>query len=109
MSEKVVCEVLREDGWLGIGSVTEADPPASFSSESPSGDRQVYMFGWYHDERGVWRSRMGIDIATPRNRLVLATPGGLERLSNLADGPWEIDRWFANGTQGRVRVRSEWS
>jgi len=54
-------------GWKQIGSVSEVEPPASFSSDGPFG-RQVFMFGWLNEEVGVWEVEEGFEATNPLAR-----------------------------------------
>jgi hypothetical protein len=102
---KFILEVKYGDSWRLIGSQTETDPPGSISSTSPSGEREVYMFGWWDGAPGVWRSSGGADVETSEIRFLMVE-GELEQLSDLTE-PWERDRWFLDGSNHRVRVRRE--
>lgn len=71
--------------WVEIGSVAEADPPGSISSDDSI--RQVYMFGWFDGEVGVWQSRVGVDIENSVFRTIIAAQ--LDLLSDLSE-PFEL-------------------
>jgi hypothetical protein len=79
---EVVLEFDAPEGWRRLGSVSDAEPPGSISSDGPP--RQVYLFGWLDGSPGVWRSVAGIDVETPAIREVSTL--GLERLADLSDG-----------------------
>jgi hypothetical protein len=96
---EVLFEVRSSAGWTRVGSVSDVEPPGSFSSLEPTG-RQVYMFGWYDERPGVWRSHGGVDSENPAVRAITTT--GFDQLADLAAGPHEMDVWLA---AGRRRVR----
>jgi hypothetical protein len=100
---EVVLEV--EDApavWRSLGSVAEVEPPGSISSNDPTG-RQVYLFGWYDNGVGVWRSHGGFDAETPVVREITTT--GFDRLADLTEGPYEMDWFVPNYGRQRARFR----
>lgn len=91
-------EVLGPTRWERVGSVGEAGPPGSLSSDGPD-RRRVIVFGWWKDQPGVWESALGIDVANEAIRAVTTT--GLEQLSDLAE-PFELNTSLRGKT---MRVR----
>lgn len=74
-------EAQTPNGWVRIGSVGEAEPPGSISSDEVGG-RRLMMFGWHQDSPGVWESTAGFDVENAAVRAI--TSLGLEQLSDLA-------------------------
>lgn len=95
---EVVMEVWAE-GWQRVGSVSEAEPPGSFSSDERTG-RQVYIFGCYQGSFGVWRSHGGIDETIPAIRAIHTT--GFDQMADLTQGPYEMNKGGPNGPR-RIR------
>lgn len=104
MVREVVVELDTAGGWSRLGSVCEAGPSGSLSSDEPGG-RQVYLFGW-HDGDGpaVWRSEGGCDLADAAVRQVVTT--GLVRVADLDAGPHEMAFW-RGGRSTPLRFRAE--
>jgi hypothetical protein len=71
----------------------------SFSSEHEDGTREVYLFGRFGDQVGVWRSTAGVDVADNDTRVILSDR--LELLSNL-DEPYEM---IVERAMGTIQVR----
>lgn len=73
-------------GWTQLGTISVDEPPASIQNYA-SGRREIYLFGWYNGERGIWRSKAGADASNAAVRSVLSRE--LEHLSSL-DEPLEM-------------------
>lgn len=86
------------DGWTEIGIVCPGDQPGSMTSFFRSGHRDVLVFGWgenicgVEDGPGVWLSMLGVDVEVGPGRRVDTV--GLERLADLAEGPYEHETKF---------------
>ena len=96
-------ETLTPQGWAGIGSVSEVEPPGSMSTDSALG-RRVIVFGWYQGKAGVYESRGGYDVESEAFRQIESL--GLDLLSDLSQ-PYEFDVERPGRTRpGRtIRVR----
>lgn len=97
---RVLVEIRVGQEWKTLGAHGESDEPGTLSSAEPGG-RQVFMFGVFDGETGVWRSKSGYDVEVGHYRRVTALDG-FEKLSDL-DEPHEMD--IINAKFGQVRVR----
>lgn len=99
--EHVIVEVETEGRWITAGSVCDVEPPASLSSELPTG-REVYLVGWIDDDGpGVWISNGGVDRANDAVRVVHTT--GLRKIVNLLEGPSSLELTRQGGSPIQVR------
>jgi hypothetical protein len=90
MGEHVTVEVADQSSqWVPVGSVSEVEPPASFTSETGDGSRVLYVAGWVNnDGPGVWRSASGFDHANDVVREVVTTE--LQLVHDLRECPAEL-------------------
>jgi hypothetical protein len=95
----VVLETLVEGQWRTIAALDPTDPPGSFSSHVQG--RQVWMFGFWEGQPGVWLSVAGFDVASEILRAVSTV--GLEQVSDLSE-PWEATVVNPTGQRYQVRV-----
>jgi hypothetical protein len=88
--------------WQEVSSVSANAPTGSISSDEPP-RRQVFVFGWIDGTPGVWRSRIGFDVADAAVRVIHTT--GLDLLTDFARSDfYELDVWRA-GRPGRIGFR----
>jgi hypothetical protein len=101
----VVFEMYADGEWQRVGSVSDIEPPGTFSTHTPTG-RDVYAFGW-HDGQGpaVWKSTGGFDVANEAVRALYST--GLE-IVDLLDDEHSVHLEFQRGALALpVRFRYE--
>lgn len=98
MATEVTVELLVGDEVIPVGSVSEAEPPGSISSQELTG-RRVFVFGWYEGEPGVWESH-GADIESSLARQLMSAR--LVKLSDLTES-YEQAIWRGDTPLGRAR------
>ncbi len=73
-----------KEQWAKVGELNPGDPPGSISQNKPDGQREVYLFQCEGEESAIYRSELGVDVATPQSRIV--STAGLEEVARLRDG-----------------------
>ncbi len=79
------------DQWVALSVVDCGDPPGSLS-DNRDGHRQLYVFSCAPNDctSTIYRSRLGVDAATPVTREIQTT--GLDTVKELrrGDDPFEL-------------------
>jgi hypothetical protein len=92
-----VVRLMRWDG-VEFGSVSIDEPLGSITSDQ-NGKTQVYVFGWYEGQAGVWESEFGAHHDNDAVRAILTM--GFTLLSDLAE-PYDLTV-YKNGQPRPIR------